>query len=59
MLQVQVFNSNDEEFLTNKVNDWLRENDNYKIRDIKFSNSCSTSDYGASYTYCAMVIYEV
>lgn len=58
MLQVQVFNSNDDELLTNKVNNWLREN-NYKIRDIKFSNSCSTSDGGTSYTYCAMVIYEV
>lgn len=58
MLLVQVFNSIDEDFLTKKINKWLVENKDCKVRDIKFSSSCSSSEYDNIYCCSAMIIYE-
>lgn len=59
MIKIKVFDEEHEDTLTSIVNDWIYNNSDYEIKDIKFSTSCMTTNYGEQiYCFSALVIYD-
>lgn len=56
--QIKIFSAKSESRLTELVNDWLEENNIYKIIDIKFSMTSNLMSNGREiHTYCALIHY--
>lgn len=59
MIKIKVFDEEHEDTLTSIVNDWIYNNSNYEIKEIKFSTSCMTTNNGEQiYCLSALVIYD-
>lgn len=58
MTRIKTFDGVDEENLDNEVNEWLDENFEIKIKDIKFSTYYNKTGDDEIYGCCAMIIYD-
>lgn len=59
MLQIKIFNKEDQYALTNIVNEWLEENTKYEIKDIKFSTSYTSKEYYPQpFRFSVLIIYD-
>ena len=58
MLKIKVFDCDDEHTLTRIVNDWIDNNSNYEIKDIKFQVSIAMFSEEQIYCFSAMIMYD-
>lgn len=58
MKQVKVFDEEHEDDLTDSINEFLKENENITLLDIRFSAAVCDCEDGQIYCFSALLIYE-